>query len=77
METRTITLDVTGMSCNGCVQAVTKALRKNPAVKRTTVVVGRAEVEFDPAAATVDGLIETVEKAGYTAKVHASAGGSA
>jgi copper chaperone len=60
------TLKVTGMTCNHCVMAVTKALRKVPGVES-------ADVSLDKAQAVVQGsadaqaLIAAVKEEGYEA----------
>ncbi len=63
----TTTLNIDGMSCGHCVQAVTKALSAVPGVKVTSVAVGSAVIE------TADGwttgkAVAALEEAGYPAK---------
>jgi copper chaperone CopZ len=59
-------LSVNGMTCNGCVNTVTKVLNRVPGVTG-------AQVELDAAKATVEGtasaedLIAAVEAAGFEA----------
>lgn len=62
------TLHVEGMSCDHCVQAVTRALKAVPGVERALVVLdsGLAEVEGEAGAAA---LVAAVEAEGYVAKV--------
>ena len=62
------TLHVEGMSCDHCVQAVTRALKAVPGVERALVVLdsGLAEVEGEAGAAD---LVAAVEAEGYVAKV--------
>jgi copper chaperone CopZ len=68
----TITLNVDGMTCNGCVQNVTRLLTGVHGVTRVNVTLapGRAVVETDGTVAA-ERLIETVEGAGYEARAGA------
>ena len=60
-------LEVAGMSCSHCVQAVKDALDAIPGVKVETVQVGSATVSFDENAASVGDLVDAVYNAGYEA----------
>ncbi len=64
-------LAVTGMTCAGCVNAVTRVLARVPgaAAVRVTLETGRAEVA---GSATPDALLAAVRKAGYGAEFMAS-----
>jgi copper chaperone len=61
-------LNVSGMTCGGCVKHVTRALEALPGVARVEVLLreGRASVEHD-AQATRERLIEAVKAEGYDA----------
>jgi copper chaperone len=62
-----IELDVTGMTCQHCVRAVSDALSEVPGVTRVVSVDlngGRAAVEGDP---NPQDLIAAVQEAGYEA----------
>lgn len=50
-RTDTLTLAVTGMTCGGCVNSVTKVLKTLPGVVHVEVTLspGEAKVTFDPA----------------------------
>ena len=63
-----IVFPVTGMTCNGCVASVERALAKQSGVQAAKASLERAEVNvtFDPAAITPDRLKDTVRKAGFT-----------
>ena len=63
----TISLDVKGMSCQGCVGSVTRVLKATPGVQdvRVTLQPGRADVTFDPARTSVQQLRTAIEDAGY------------
>jgi copper chaperone len=62
-----ISLDVKGMSCQGCVASVTRVLKATPGVQdvRVTLQPGRAEVSFDPARTSAAELRSAIEDAGY------------
>jgi len=68
---KTVTFDVKGMTCDNCVQHVTKAIRELPGVRDVMVdlATNSARVEGD-----VDqrAIIEAVEEEGYEASVQAS-----
>jgi copper chaperone CopZ len=60
-------LEVAGMSCGHCVQAVRNALGAVPGVKVEAVQVGSASVSYDESKATVGDLVDAVYNAGYEA----------
>lgn len=62
-------LDVTGMTCGGCVRHVTKALTAVPGVTNAEVSLEThgAVVRHD-GTTTVESLVAAVAKAGYEAK---------
>ncbi len=60
-------LTVSGMSCDGCVRHVRKALEKLPGVEAKSVVVGAAEIAYDPAQVKPEQITAAVTKAGYPA----------
>ncbi len=64
-------LAITGMTCAGCVNAVTRVLARVPGAAhvRVTLETGRAEVA---GSATPDALLAAVRKAGYGAESVAS-----
>lgn len=65
-----ITLEVTGMTCGHCEQAVARALQQVEGIERVAVshAKGRATVD---AASTADSqrLVQAVQEEGYEAKV--------
>ena len=63
------TLRITGMTCNGCVRHVDKALRAVPGVTAVEVSLPEqpAKVVHDPERSPLAGLIAAVEGAGYAA----------
>jgi copper chaperone CopZ len=64
----TTELTITGMTCNGCVRHVDKALRAVPGVTAVEVVLveHRARIVHDATAQPV-ALIAAIEEAGYQA----------
>jgi copper chaperone len=66
----TTTLEVSGMSCQHCVAAVTRALKKVPGVESAQVSLeaGRATVA---GSASVERLVQAIEQEGYRAAVRA------
>lgn len=69
----TIQLDIGGMHCAACAQAVEKALRSIDGVIEANVnfAAEAARVTFDPDVADIAVLIRAVEAAGYSAREHA------
>ena len=65
----TITLNVQGMTCGGCVKSVTRVLSETAGVVQVDVNLANATavVQFDPNATNVAALIEVVEDAGFDA----------
>jgi len=62
------TLRITGMTCNGCVRHVDKALRGVPGVTAVEVSLpeGRAKIVHEEQA-SASALVAAVESAGYAA----------
>jgi len=65
----TVTLQVSGMTCQGCVRSVTRVLQSVPGVSQAEVALenGQATVSFDPAEVSIDMLKAAIEEAGYQA----------
>jgi copper chaperone len=63
----TITMNVSGMSCGGCVASVTRGLKAVPGVSDVEVSLrpGTAKVSFDPARTAAPALRSAIEDAGY------------
>jgi copper ion binding protein len=63
----TVTITVKGMTCSGCVNSVTKALKGVNGVQEANVDLekGQATVTFDEATTNIDDLKRAVEDAGY------------
>jgi copper chaperone len=60
------TFTISGMSCGGCVNSVTRVLRAVPGIEPLKVEVGRATVRIDPAQASADAAKRAIERAGFT-----------
>lgn len=60
----TLTLQIEGMSCGHCLNAVNRALAAVPGARIASVRIGRAEVEV-PDGDGGDALVTAVEEAGY------------
>src|SRR5579859_3898386 len=69
LETESLTLPVIGMTCAACQHHVETALKETAGVKsaRVDLMANRASVEFDPAEASLEGLVEAIRGAGYDA----------
>ncbi len=65
----TVTLQVEGMTCGGCVNSVTRVLSALPGVAAADVSLpeARAEVTYDPARTGVEAMKQAIERAGYKA----------
>jgi copper chaperone len=63
----TITFNVKGMTCNGCVASVTRVLKAVPGVDNVAVTLspGAAKIDFDAAKTSAPALKAAVEDAGY------------
>jgi copper chaperone len=61
------TISVVGMTCDGCVQSVSKAIGSVPGVSKVEVSLERnvATVEYDSARTTEGVLKSAIEDAGY------------
>ena len=67
---QTITLNIEGMTCGGCVKSVTKVLNDLDGVRSATVSLENknAQVEFDEGKIQIAQLVEAVEDAGFDAR---------
>lgn len=70
-EPRTVTLQVSRMVCTGCLQTVTKALRKVDGVTNADVSLEKKEavVTFDDAKTSVDSLTKATANAGFPSRI--------
>lgn len=68
---KTTRLQIQGMTCGHCVEAVEKALGNQPGVRTATVHLenGAAEVQYDEKAVGPEQLVAAVEEEGYPATI--------
>ena len=66
----TVTLNIDGMTCGGCVKSLTKVLNGLDGVRSATVSLENknAQVEFDEGKIQIAQLVEAVEDAGFDAR---------
>ena len=65
---KTITLNIEGMHCGGCVKSVTRVLTELDGVQSADVLLeGKANITFDENRVSVAQLIEVIEDAGFDA----------
>jgi len=62
-----IVLSVTGMTCGGCVNSVTKVLTALPGVQsaEVTLTPGQARVTYDPARVDRAAMVQAIVDAGF------------
>lgn len=65
----TLKLTIDGMSCGHCLNRVQKALGGIPGVEVTSVQIGQASLQYDPAQHAPEAIAEVVTKSGYKAQV--------
>ncbi|MDR2261405.1 MAG: heavy metal translocating P-type ATPase [Azoarcus sp.] len=69
-ERRTVEFALSGLACAACAARVERQLNKLPGVEAAVnFAAERAHVRFDPGATSVEQLITTIEKTGFTATV--------
>lgn len=64
---QTVTLQINGMSCGHCVNAVRQALEEVPGVTVENVAIGSARVSYEPDKTKTTDITEAVVDAGYEA----------
>lgn len=67
MTTQTITLNIEGMTCGGCVNSVTNALNQVAGVQSADVSLqnNNATITFDDSQTNAHQLTEAIEDAGF------------
>ena len=60
-----LSMQIRGMSCGHCVQAVRRALESVPGVSVNDVTIGAADVTFDESTTTPQEVQQAVEDEGY------------
>jgi copper chaperone len=66
---RELTLQIDGMSCGHCLNAVNGALTVLPGLEVGSVRIGGAELRYDPAVIAPEQVVAAVRGAGYPAVV--------
>jgi copper chaperone len=64
---RHITLNISGMSCGHCLNAVNQALGRLPGVEIESVRIGRADLRYDEALTSTEAITGAIADAGYQA----------
>jgi copper chaperone len=70
---QSLTLKIDGMSCGHCVMSVQKALRALDGVQVDQVLVGSAQLQFDPARRQVDEILDAIRDEGFLPSAVATA----
>lgn len=67
MNEQTLTLDVQGVTCAGCVSTLTRVLGALPGVRQVTVdqATGRTQVRLDAEQVERAAVVAAIEDAGY------------
>ena len=62
-----VTIKISGMSCNHCVQRIEKALQQAKGVNKARVVLSeeKAYLEYDPTAINTETLLQIIKDSGY------------
>lgn len=62
-----VTINIKGMTCGGCVKSVTDVLQKIPGVATVDVSLAQnhANINYDPAQCQASQLISAIEDAGF------------
>ncbi|MBD2868616.1 copper ion binding protein [Paenibacillus arenilitoris] len=60
-----ITLQVKGMSCGHCVNAIEGALREIGAEGKVDLASGTVDVTYEPAQVSIEAVKEAIEEQGY------------
>lgn len=68
---KTVTIAITGMSCQGCADTLARVLKTVPGVASATVSYPerRAAISFDARTVKPEALVTAVERAGFTAEL--------
>ena len=63
MSDRTFT--ISGMSCGGCVNSLTRVLKSVPGIEPLKIEVGKAQLRVDDARVSSQAIRDAVERAGF------------
>jgi copper chaperone len=67
MQMTKLSMEIRGMSCGHCLNAVSRALNTLDGVRVEQVRMGAAVLEYDPARTNPDAIKDAVADAGYEA----------
>ena len=59
------TFTISGMSCGGCVNSLTRVLKSVPGIEPIKIEVGKAQLRVDDARVTSQTIRDAVERAGF------------
>jgi len=59
------TFAISGMSCGGCVNSLTRVLKTVPGIEPLKIEVGKASLRLDTDKVTTDALKAAVDRAGF------------
>lgn len=65
MSTIDKTFTITGMSCGGCVNSLTRVLKSVPGIEPIKIEVGKAQLRLDADRVTSQIVKDAVERAGF------------
>lgn len=65
MATVDKTFLISGMSCGGCVNSLTRVLKSVPGIEPVKVEVGKASLRFEPDKVSDAAVKEAVKRAGF------------
>jgi copper chaperone len=60
------TVVISGMSCGGCVNSLTRVLSSVPGIEPLKIEVGKAHLKVDADVATAEVIAAAVDRAGFT-----------
>ncbi len=66
MNTTDKTFTISGMSCGGCVNSLTRVLKTVPGIEPLKIEVGMAQLRLDADRVTSQVVKDAVERAGFT-----------
>jgi copper chaperone len=59
------TFTISGMSCGGCVNSLTRVLKTVPGIEPIKIEVGKAQLRIDDARVTSQTVKDAVDRAGF------------
>ena len=65
------TYTISGMSCGGCVNSLTRVLKAVPGIEPLKIEVGKAELRVDESRVSSQAVRDAVERAGFAVTAEA------